>query len=134
MASRSRISLSVIKTLFASSSNVCAYTRCEEKLTDPRWDTVNAEIAHISGERPTAPRWDGSMTDAERNGYENLILLCPKHHKLIDRLRPNDHSVEVLQEMKGRAEMHGGTGGGWASDDELTHYARLLVASTEREQ
>ena len=28
------------------------------------------------------------MTDAERNSYENLTLLCPNCHNLIDNLEP----------------------------------------------
>jgi hypothetical protein len=42
------------------------------------------EVAHNAGERPNAARYDSSMTDEERDGPENLILLCRKHHKIID--------------------------------------------------
>lgn len=129
VADRSSISITVIKTLFGASPNVCSYRGCDEKLTDPAWKEVNAEIAHICGERPGAARYDPSMSDEERNGYDNLLLLCPKHHKLIDRLDPDGHPVELLREMKARSAEHGSRARPWATPDNLTRYAVLLAAS-----
>ena len=60
-------SLPAVKTLFALSGNVCAYRGCEVKLTDPAWTKVNADVAHIRGEKPGAARSDPLMTDAERD-------------------------------------------------------------------
>jgi hypothetical protein len=129
MASRSPVSITIVKALFAASPNVCAYTGCDEKLTDPAWKEANAEIAHICGERPGAPRFDPAMLVDERNFYDNLMLLCPKHHKLIDRLDPDRHTVEVLREMKAKSELHGSTSRAWATDSELVRFALLLLAS-----
>lgn len=129
MADRSSISITVIKTLFGASPNVCSYRGCDEKLTDPAWKEVNAEVAHICGERPGAARYDPSMPDEERNGYDNLLLLCPKHHKLIDRLDPDGHPVELLREMKAHSAEHGSRARPWATSDALTRYAVLLAAS-----
>jgi len=42
-------------------------------------------MAHICGDKPGANRHDAGQTDAERDDYQNLILLCPTHHTLIDR-------------------------------------------------
>lgn len=122
-------SIATIKALFAASPNVCAYTGCDEKLTDPAWKETNAEIAHICGERPGAARFDPLQSERERNGYDNLILLCPKHHKLIDRLDPDSHSAERLREMKAKSELHGSKSRPWATDAELTRWAILLLAS-----
>ena len=129
MASRSPVSITIVKALFAASPNVCAYTGCDEKLTDPAWKEANAEIAHICGERPGAPRFDPAMSVDERNSYDNLMLLCPKHHKLIDRLDPDRHTVDVLREMKAKSELHGSTSRVWATDRELGHFALLLLSS-----
>jgi hypothetical protein len=89
-----RPSLSVVKTLFALSGNICAFQdereACEQHLTNPAWKEVIADIAHIAGERPGSARFDPSMTDIERHSYENLMLLCPTHHRTIDRLGPDD--------------------------------------------
>jgi hypothetical protein len=117
-------SQSVVKTLFALSGNVCAYKGCEAKLANPAWPRVNADIAHIRGEKPGAPRFDASMTDAERNAFDNLILLCPNHHRLIDGLEPEQHTVEMLHEMKQR---HDSRSEPWATEDELDRYASLAV-------
>src|SRR5689334_10364450 len=96
--------LPTIKTLFALSRNVCSYTACEAKLTDPSRRSVRARIAHIAGENPGSARYDPLMTDDQRRSFENLMLLCPNHHNLIDDLDPDGHTVERLREMKARAE------------------------------
>jgi hypothetical protein len=77
-----------VKALFALSCNRCAMSACDLRLADPQWKGVQADIAHIRGERPGSARYAPDMTDAERNSPENLILLCPNHHREIDLLRP----------------------------------------------
>ncbi|MGO9572657.1 MAG: HNH endonuclease [Desulfomonilaceae bacterium] len=71
------------------SGDRCAFTGCELALTvdseigdEP---AVTGEAAHIAGERPDASRYDPTMTDEERNHYNNLIYLCGDHHTRIDR-------------------------------------------------
>lgn len=49
---------------------------------------VNAEIAHISGERPGAPRFDSALSVEERNAYENFMLLYPKPPRVDRPARP----------------------------------------------
>ncbi len=129
----SPVSITIVKALFAASPNVCAFTGCDEKLTDPAWKETNAEIAHICGERPGAARFDPAMSVEERNSYDNLMLLCPKHHKLIDRLDPDLHTVEVLREMKAKSELHGSTSRAWATDSELVRFALLLLGSLAKD-
>ena len=120
------ISLSTIKTLFALSCNRCAYPGCEEALTDPGWGQVKADIAHIRGERPGSARYDPKMTSTERHSHENLLLLCPNHHRLVDRLDPAGHPVDRLREIKQRAET-ACRNHDWASDVELQRLALLAL-------
>jgi hypothetical protein len=40
------------------------------------------------------------MTDTERAAHSNLMLMCTPHHKEIDRLHPDEYSVELLTEWK----------------------------------
>ncbi len=100
-----------IKTLFALSRNICAFTDvdsrrgCEERLTDPAWGRVKGQIAHIRGWLPGSARHDPDYESPHR--YENLILLCPNHHVEIDELEPEKYTVEVLEEMKLRSEGKG---------------------------
>ena len=59
------------------------------------------EMAHICGDRVGSNRHDPSQSDAERNDYANLILLCPTHHRLIDR-KENEaaYPVDWIQAVK----------------------------------
>ena len=94
---------------------------------------MKARICHISGQRPGSPRYDDSMSDKDRHGFENLILLCPTHHVLIDDLEPQRFSVETLREMKDRASEHGGNVGRWADEAALDKFSRMLVLVMARE-
>jgi hypothetical protein len=71
-----------IKRLFAVSSNTCAFPRCSEPLVEG--ETVVGEICHIKSAREGHGRYDLEQSDEERHGFDNLILLCRKHHKIVD--------------------------------------------------
>ena len=45
------------------------------------------------------------MTDPERASFDNLILLCTAHHKLVDRLAPDEYPVDRLRSWKEAAEV-----------------------------
>jgi hypothetical protein len=55
--------------------------------------------------------------------------MCPNHHNLIDDLEPDRYSVDVLTEMKQRAELHGGAATAWADDEMLSRLARSAIAA-----
>lgn len=78
------IRMPIIKRLFAESGNLCAFPRCDSPLIHLPGGSVVGQICHIKAESPEGPRYDSSQSDDERNGYENLILLCSAHHKVID--------------------------------------------------
>jgi hypothetical protein len=99
---------------------------CEQKLTDPTWKQVRARICHIRGLLPTSARHDSSLTGQELNRYENLLLLCPNHHALIDDLEPDRYTVELLEAMKARAEQHGGSTE-WADEHDMDTMARSAI-------
>jgi RNA polymerase sigma factor (sigma-70 family) len=130
VALRIAISDSVVKTLFALSRNVCSFIdedrrfACEEHLTDPSWKKVKAEIAHIRGLNPGSARFDHNYVDP--NDFENLILLCPNHHNVIDDLEPDRFTVHVLLAMKHKA-IERGDGAPWAPDEVLGRFARQLI-------
>ena len=87
----------VIKNLYAKSGNICAFPGCSCKLF---FDETNlSEICHIQGLNPTSARYNPNLSDDEANSIENMILLCPTHHKLVDQ-QPLVYSVERLKEMK----------------------------------
>src|SRR6266851_5993061 len=99
----SNFSLPVIKTLFALSGNTCAYRGCEKTLTDPAWNEVNADIAHIRSPKTLGPRYEPDYPH-DVDDFPNLILLCPGCHRLVDRLEPDKHPVELLEQMKAEHE------------------------------
>ncbi|WP_346533855.1 tetratricopeptide repeat protein [Micromonospora sp. DPT] len=60
---------------------------------------VISEIAHIVAEKPDGPRGEFPLSRAERDSYDNLMLLCNVHHQLIDS-QPTTYTVEWLREVK----------------------------------
>ncbi len=75
--------LSTIKRLYAVSHNHCAFPECKTPLVESS-GTVTGEIAHIKAANKGGPRYDSLQTEEQRHEYDNLILLCGRHHKLID--------------------------------------------------
>src|SRR5208337_5236390 len=91
------------KILCLRSGNRCALPECRALLVIEKTvgdkESIIGEMAHIKGEQPTAARYDPTMSDEERNSYENLILVCRNHHKAIDD-QPNTYTVEKLRTIK----------------------------------
>lgn len=81
------------------SKNRCAFPDCYELLSDYNTKTVTGERCHIKGKKPESPRYDPTQTDEERDSFDNLVMMCEKHHKIIDA-RPDIYTVEILLEMK----------------------------------
>jgi hypothetical protein len=90
-------SLPTVKRLFAHSGNRCAFPRCTEVLV--QGSTVVGKICHIKAANPKGPRYDPQQTAAERHGYDNLLLLCGKHHTVIDD-DEEAYTVERVIKMK----------------------------------
>ena len=104
------ISLKAIKLLWSNSAGICSFSGCNQKLSVERSEfqksSVLGEMAHIRGEKAGSNRYDENQNAEQRNSYENLILLCPTHHTLIDKKENEDsYSVELLHEMKKRHEL-----------------------------
>ena len=70
------------------------------------------------------------MTDEQRNDFDNLILLCPNHHRLVDHLRPFDYPVDVLRKMKADHEARAAPASAWgATPADLSRFAQLLMVA-----
>lgn len=54
------------------------------------------EMAHIIAKNSTGPRGEDLPQD---NSYDNLILLCPNHHSIVDKA-PHLYPVKYLKELK----------------------------------
>jgi len=60
---------------------------------------IIGEICHIEGENETSASYNPKMTIDQRNSLDNLILLCPTHHTLIDK-NPSKYTTDQLTKMK----------------------------------
>lgn len=94
-----------LKSLFAKSKNQCAFPGCSTPIIIEIEDEKKplAEMAHMIAYSENGPRSDPTKTKEELNQADNLILLCPTHHKIIDKF-PFQFSIEVLKEMKRQHE------------------------------
>lgn len=97
------IELKTHKILWGKSGNKCAFPSCRKELVMDESETddpsVIGEEAHIVGRKNDGPRGKSALTSEQRDKYENLILLCSVHHKLIDD-QINTYTVEKLHEIK----------------------------------
>ncbi len=102
-------------------------TCCENHLTKREWRGARARVAHIRGEKPGAARYDPSMTDEERRAFENLILICPNCHDIIDNLEPENYTVETLERIKEQHELLGAKAHGWLTEERLAEVTMMIV-------
>jgi hypothetical protein len=98
-------SLKTVKRLFAVSRNLCGFPSCGIPLVEVS-GTITGEIAHIRASSPNGPRYDSAQSDEDRNGCGNLILLCSRHHTVVDA-EFGKYTVSVLEKMKRDHEAKG---------------------------
>ena len=89
--------------LFALSGNRCAFPRCQNHLIER--GVVVGEMCHIEAKEAGGPRYNEQQTKEEREAFENFILMCAIHHKVIDT-KPDEYPVPMLLDWK--AEHEGG--------------------------
>lgn len=90
-----------IKKLWGLSAGRCNYPGCGElciKFIDQSVPTVIGEMAHVIAESPGGARFEPACKD--RNTYENLILLCPNHHTLVDKGPVEEFAAQKLRAWK----------------------------------
>ena len=110
----------------ALSSNRCAFPRCTQTLIDG--DTVVGKICHIKGARPGSARYDRDQSAVERHGFDNLMLMCGRHHDVIDD-DEEAYSVERLLKMKAD---HEGRATPIADELQTKRHASLLTRASCR--
>ena len=89
--------------LFADSGGYCQKPDCLRRLFVETENTRLhiAEMAHILAAGDRGPRSNEELTPEERSRYENLILLCPLCHTIVDKA-PKDFPDALLLEWKRR--------------------------------
>src|SRR4051812_14232778 len=96
-------SVATQKRLFAVSGNRCAFRNCRQTLVDASTSKVTARICHIKGNKLGSKRHDPNQSEAERQGFANLLLMCPIHHDVIDA-DDVTFTVDVLRAIKAEHE------------------------------
>lgn len=73
--------------LFADSGGYCQNPGCNQPLfLDAGSKNIHiGEMAHVFAAANDGPRANAALSQAERGQFENLILLCPKCHTIIDK-------------------------------------------------
>lgn len=87
------------KKLAVLSGNRCAFTDCLTPLVEPTTNVLIGELAHVRALTSGGPRQDPTYPPARIDSVENLMLLCPTHHTLIDKA-PLAFPVAALLAMK----------------------------------
>lgn len=91
--------------LFAKSGNVCAFPGCTHELVTPR-NLFIGQICHIEAASLGGQRFNRDSDDEQRRLFDNLLLLCYRHHKETDDVLAFD--TQTLRQMKRNHEgQHG---------------------------
>ena len=101
------ISLKTHKLLWGRSGNKCAFADCRHDLiadeTESDDESIIGDEAHIVARSEDGPRGNSNLSIEDRDKYDNLILLCRRHHKIIDD-QFNFYTVEKLIKIKSNHE------------------------------
>ncbi|EFE83316.1 HNH endonuclease [Streptomyces albidoflavus] len=89
------------RELFSESAGTCLICSTSLFPKDPRRkrSIPIAERAHIIAHSDEGPRADPSYTDSERAAPENIALLCPTCHTMVDKA-PDEYPVQDLLDAK----------------------------------
>ena len=102
-----QLSRHTIRVLSTLTGNQCAHPTCTNTIVEARTefsdDVVTGHICHIHAIGEAGPRAKPGFTEEELNSSENLIVLCPHHHAVVDA-QPETYPAERLKEWKRRHE------------------------------
>jgi len=99
---RKSIPANVTRQLWAGCGGHCQNPRCNRYLFASVDENVVslANVAHIIGHGSNGPRSEHELAEViERDGPENLIMLCLECHKIVDELE-SKFNVEIMQGWK----------------------------------
>lgn len=94
------------KVLWGRSGNRCAICKNELVIDATTQDneSVVADECHIISARPNGPRHDPSFPTEKLDSYDNLMLLCRTHHKMVDD-QPDTFTTDILRQVKANHEV-----------------------------
>jgi predicted nucleotidyltransferase len=89
---RTRIPKKIRAAAFHRAGYCCSYPGCSTPLGE---DGIG-EIARIRSLSKVSARHDSTLNQDDLDVLENLVVLCPTHHRLIDS-KPEEYTSEVIQ-------------------------------------
>ncbi|WP_320040770.1 HNH endonuclease [uncultured Desulfobacter sp.] len=102
------ITLKTHKMLWGRAAHRCAFPGCRKELVSDKTQTDDeslvGEACHIVARATNGPRGYSNLTSEQRDKYQNLILLCNVHHKIVDD-QVNHYTVDMLTQMKNDHEL-----------------------------
>src|SRR5882672_5129385 len=108
-----------VKRLFALSRNRCAFAGCSTAIVHSTGTIVGA-ICHIEACGSAGPRHNPKLSEEKLHAFENLLVLCNVHHKIVDD-QAATFTVDLLRDMKAMHERNG--------DIELSQEAARMATS-----
>lgn len=91
-----------LEILWGKAAGRCSFLNCNKYLIfeeNEKEYSIIGQNAHICSPKSSGPRFDPTLSPTELNSYDNLILLCSEHHKIVDD-NPDLYTVTKLLEMK----------------------------------
>lgn len=93
----------VTNLLWSRAAGRCQYEGCNailsrDILTKKAYNS--AYVAHIVAAEPNGPRGDVVLSPELCQEFDNLMLMCDSHHRLIDKVDVSGHPAERLKSMK----------------------------------
>lgn len=91
----------VLRRLYLHSGNRCAFPNCADTMMDED-GTFVGEICHIEAAEEGGERFNPLQTNEQRRAFENLLLMCHRHHVKTDDV--DAYPVPKLRELKRQHE------------------------------
>src|SRR6266576_528042 len=94
-----------LKILWGKAAGRCSCPGCANiciSYFEKSREKVLGEMAHVIPQSSKGPRGTDGVTGPDT--YENLILLCPYHHEIVDKA-PADFPSELLRQWKRQHEL-----------------------------
>ena len=97
------------RALCDRTGGLCSRPQCRRPTKGPaatsRSHVISIGVAaHIKGASPGGPRYDATQSSAERSSIENGVWLCESCGALVDKVRGDDFTAEMLARWKIEAE------------------------------
>lgn len=99
------ISSKTSKIVWGRAAGRCQYRNCGDDLigdlVSNRHNIAFGEQAHVIGAKEKGPRGDPILSQELQDDPDNILLLCKKHHRIIDeQWRDGSYRVDELRSMK----------------------------------